>query len=302
MKHHNDREQNIKVAVFLNILFTIIEVVGGLWTNSLVILSDALHDFGDSVSLTISWIAERGAKRKPDIRRTFGYQRLSLLAALFSAVVLASGSIFILSKAIPRLLKPEHVNASGMIALSIIGVLFNGVGFLRLKRGRSMNERVLSWHLLEDVLGWTVVLIGSIIIRFWDYYLLDPLMTVGYTVFILWGVSRNLKETLNILLQGVPSHIDLSHVKDGLLRLEGVKGVHDLHIWSLEGETDILTGHIVVDDKLLKTPDQTRRMIKEELAKRHIEHSTIELESERFCSGIECEQDLKDRRQRSNVR
>lgn len=287
--NHNNREKNIKVAVFLNVFFTVIELVGGLWTNSLTILSDALHDFGDSLTLISSWVVERKAKKEPDTKRTFGYQRLSLFAALFTALVLTAGSLFILSRAIPRLINPEHVNANGMILLAIIGITINGAGVLRLKRGQSMNERVLTWHLLEDVLGWAMVLIGSVIIRIWDNHIIDPIMTVGYTVFILWGVTKNLRETLNIFLQGVPAHIDISHLKAGLLGIGGVKGIHDVHVWSLEGETDIFTGHIVVEDQLLEDTDQTRRIIKQELQKHHIEHSTIELESEKYCSGVDCQ-------------
>ncbi len=288
LHHHSSREQNIRVAVFLNLGFTVLELVGGLWTNSLAILSEALHDFGDSVTLTTSWVAERGAKRAPDTRRTFGYQRLSLFAAVFSAVVLSVGSLFILSRAVPRLLNPEHVNADGMIGLAVIGILFNGAAFFRLRKGQSLNERVLSWHLLEDVLGWGVILVGSTIIHFWDNHLIDPIMTMGYTIFILWGVARNLRETVNILLQGVPEHIDLDQIKSGLLALGGIIGVHDVHVWSLEGETDIFTGHIVVEDQLLGTSGHTVAMIKEELAKHHIEHSTIELERPDGCSGVEC--------------
>ncbi|MFV1917039.1 MAG: cation diffusion facilitator family transporter [Patescibacteria group bacterium] len=291
MSKRDSREQNIKIAVFLNVSFTILEIIGGLFTNSLTILSDALHDFGDSVTLISSWVLEKKAKKKPDARRTFGYQRLSLLSALFASIVLVGGSLFILSKAIPRLLNPEHVNAKGMIILAVIGIIFNGLGFLRLKKGASVNEKVLTWHLLEDVLGWVVVFVGSVIILFWDSHIIDPIMTIGYTVFIFWGVTKNLKEAFNIFLQGVPAHIDTGNVKKGLISLKGVIGVHDIHIWSLEGETDIFTGHIVVDEKLLQRPDDTRRLVKKELDKHHIEHSTIELESEHYCSGIECEVD-----------
>ena len=287
--HNHSREKNIKVAIFLNVTFTIIEVIGGLWTNSLAILSDALHDFGDSVALIASWILERKSQKHADSKRTFGYQRLSLFSALFAALVLVGGSIFILTQTIPRLITPEHVNAPGMIALAVMGIVFNGIGFYRLKKGGSMNEKVLSWHLLEDVLGWSVILIGAVVIQFWDYHLIDPLLTIGFILFTLWGVVRNIKETINIFLQGVPSHINSVEVKQALLAIPGVLGVHDMHIWSLEGETDIFTGHIVVDPELLKDINDTKKRIKELLKKYHIEHSTIELENKELCSGSECE-------------
>ncbi len=287
--NHDNREKNIKISVFLNIAFTIIEIIGGLWTNSLAILSDALHDFGDSVALIVALIAEKKAKKPADEKRTYGYQRLSLLSALFSGIVLIGGSLFILSKAIPRLLNPEHTNAPGMIGLAIVGIIVNGLGMWRLKQGQSQNEKVLSWHLMEDVLGWAVILIGGVIMYFWDNHIIDPIMTLGFSVFVLWGVLKNLKGTLNIFIQGVPEHIDLEKLKQSLLGINGIKNIHDIHIWSLEGETDIFSGHIVVEENILQQPNDIKKKIKQCLAKHHIEHSTIELENERFCSGIECE-------------
>jgi cobalt-zinc-cadmium efflux system protein len=282
------RERRVQLAALLNAGFTIIEIVGGLWTNSLAILSDALHDFGDSTALLASWLFERGARKSPDTSRTFGYQRLSLFSALFSAMVLIGGSIVIIFQAIPRVLSPENVNSAGMVGIAVIGVLFNSIGFFTLKKGESLNEKVMSWHLLEDVLGWLVILIGGILIYFWDIYMLDPIMTLGLTVFILYNVSKNLKEAINILLEGVPKHININKLKRDLSAIPGVLGLHDIHIWSLEGETDILTAHVVVKEELLKSPDETRKAIKEALRKHHIEHSTVELESRHFCSGIEC--------------
>jgi len=282
------REKRVRLAAFLNLAFTIIELIGGLWTNSLAILSDALHDFGDSVALFASWFFERGAHKSPDINRTFGYQRLSLFSAIFSASILIGGSIVIIFQAIPRLLNPELVNSLGMVGIALLGILFNGIGFLRLKKGESLNEEVLSWHLLEDVLGWIAILVGGLIIYFWKIYILDPILTICLTVFILLIVSKSLKEAVNILLQGVPKHINFVEVKGEITSLKGVLGIHDLHIWSLEGETDILTAHVILEDTLLKNPDETKKNIKAILKKHHIEHSTIELESIYFCSGVEC--------------
>lgn len=286
---HNNGEKNIRIAVFLNVTFTIIEIIGGLWTNSLAILSDALHDLGDSIVLISSWVLERKSTAPADKKRTFGYRRLSLVSALLSAAVLVGGSLFILSQAIPRLINPEHVYAPGMIGLAIVGLIFNGIGFYRLKKGSSMNERVLSWHLLDDVLGWGVILIGAIIIQFWDNHIIDPLMTIGFIAFTLWGVSKNIRETFNIFLQGVPAHINVESIKRDLLSITGVKGVHDIHVWSMEGETDIFTGHIVVDQSLLEDSSSTKKKIMEVLQHHHIEHSTVELETKDSCSGTECE-------------
>ncbi len=289
-----EREKRVRFAAFVNFAFTIVEIVGGLWTNSLAILSDALHDFGDSIALLVSWLFERGAKRAPDTRYTFGYQRLSLFSALFSAAVLVGGSIVIIFQAIPRFFSPESVNAFGMVGLAVVGIAFNGAGFFLLKRGESLNEKVLSWHLLEDVLGWIGILVGGLIIYFWNFTLIDPIITVALTAFILFNVARNLREAISILLQGVPKHINLEAVKQDIKAIKGVLDMHDIHIWSLEGETDVFSAHVVVDDETLeKRPQQTKQTIKDALKKHHIEHSTIELEGKGQCTGMVCEEKHK---------
>lgn len=289
-----DREKNVGFAAFLNILFTIIEIIGGLLTNSLALLADALHDFADSFALIVAWYAEKQAKKPATSKMTFGYRRLSLLSAIFAIIVLIAGSLFILSQAIPRLINPEPVNAEGMVLIAILGITINGLGYFRLKKGMSQNEKILSWHLLEDILGWVFLLIGAVLIRFWNEPVIDPLMTIGFTLFVLWGVSKNAKETFNLLLEGVPEYIDIDEVKGSILSVEGVKKVHDVHIWSLEGETDILTAHVVVEDKYLQKPDKIKQSIKSKLKELHIEHSTLELESEGSCSGTVCILDLKN--------
>jgi cobalt-zinc-cadmium efflux system protein len=287
----HEREKRVRFAAFLNLAFTVLELVGGFWTNSLAILSDALHDFGDSIALLISWLFERGAKKSPDTTRTFGYQRLSLFSALFSASILIGGSIVIIFQAIPRFFNPELVNAFGMVGIAIIGIIFNGAGFFLLKKGESLNEQVLSWHLLEDVLGWAAILVGGVIIYFWEIYILDPILTVALTAFVIYNVANSLREAINILMQGVPRHINLEAVKKDITAIKGVLGIHDIHIWSLEGETDIFSAHIVLDNDTLKNrPEETKLTIKETLKKHHIEHSTIEIESKYRCAGMVCEE------------
>jgi cobalt-zinc-cadmium efflux system protein len=275
-------------AAALNILFTVIEFIGGLLTNSLALMADALHDLADSFALIIAWFAEKKAKKPATSKMTFGYRRLSLLSAVFATIVLIAGSLLILSQAIPRLINPEPVNAEGMLLIAIIGIIINGLGFVRLKKGMSQSEKILSWHLLEDILGWVALLIGAVIINFWNEPIIDPIMTIGFTIFVLWGVSRNAKETFNLLLEGVPAYIDIDKVKDSILSIEGVKRVHDVHIWSLEGETDILTAHVVVENKYLQEPDTIKQSIKSKLKELHIEHSTLELEGEGVCSETVC--------------
>lgn len=283
-----DREGNIKIAAFLNISFAVVEVVVGFLTNSLAILSNALHDFGDSLVFIFAWILERISKKPADKKRTFGYQRLSLFASFFAAIVLITGSMFVLFNAIPRLIKPEYVKAEGMIFMAVLGLIVNGIGFFRLKNGHSQNEKILSWHLLGDILGWVVIFIGGIIIKFWHNYLIDPIITIGFTCFVLYGVFRNLREGFNIFLEGIPEHVDAEKIKQLVLAIDGVKGIYDVHVWSLEGETSILTARVFIEDALLAKSSEIRNLIKEILEKNNIHHSTIEIEIEKFCVGQEC--------------
>ena len=147
---------------------------------------------------------------------------------------------------------------------------------------------MVSWHLLEDFFGWSTILVGAIVMYFFNYPIIDPIITIGYTLFILKGVYKNMTKTVNILMQGVPEHISQKRIEDTVKNLEGVVGMHDVHIWSLEGKTDILTAHVVVEDRLLDQLNSTRKRIKDIMQDHHVEHSTIELESAEFCSGIEC--------------
>ncbi len=286
--HHVGRGGNILFAAILNLSFTIIEIIGGILTNSVAILSDALHDLGDSIALFTAYIAEKQSERSPDKKRTFGYARISVFSALFSAVILIVGSIFILTEAIQRLFSPEPVHAAGMILLAVFGVGVNLIAFFRLSRGMSANEKVLSWHLLEDVIGWAAVLVGAIIIYFTDFYLIDPILTVGYTLFILWGVYGGLKNVVNILMQGTPASIDVEKIKETILEVAEVQAVHDIHVWSLEGEHNVLTCHVVLDNGTIAETKRIKESIEDKMKPFHISHTTIECEIEGECVGKDC--------------
>jgi cobalt-zinc-cadmium efflux system protein len=286
--HHGDRKGNILFAAILNFTFVIIEVIGGILTNSVAILSDALHDFGDSIALFSAYFAEKQAERSPDKKRTFGYARISVFSALFSAVILIVGSIFILNEAVQRLFSPEPVHATGMILLAVFGVGVNLVAFFRLSKGLSANEKVLSWHLLEDVIGWAAVLVGAIIIYFTDFYIIDPILTVGYTLFILWGVWGGLKNVMNILMQGTPAEVDIEKIKQEILNIDEVQAVHDIHVWSLDGEHNVLTCHVVLKNCTVAETKRVKENIEEHMKAFHINHTTIECEVDGECVGKDC--------------
>jgi cobalt-zinc-cadmium efflux system protein len=258
-----------------------VEIIGGLLTNSVAILSDAIHDFGDSLSIGLSIYLEKVSHKKRDHKFSFGYRRFSLLAALINSLVLIVGSLIILNEAIPRIFSPEDVNVKGMFLLSILGVTVNGVAVLKIKSGKSLNERVITWHLLEDVLGWVAILIVSIVMYFWTLPILDPILSIVITMIIFWNVIKRLRETLNIFLQAVPSNVNVKSIENKITEIEDVLSVHDTHIWSLDGQYSIMSTHIILSSDL--DVDQyagIKKQVKQLCLEYNIQHVTLELETE----------------------
>lgn len=277
--HHHSSEANIGLAFLLNLLFTIIEFIGGWLTNSTAIMADAVHDLGDSLSLGFGWLLQRLSKRHADEQFSYGYSRFSLLGALINGAVLVAGSIWILSEAIPRLLNPQMPVAEGMLGLAVLGVVVNGWAAWSLSRGKTLNERVLNWHLLEDVLGWIAVLIVSIILLFVDWPILDPILSIAFTLFILFNVFRYLKRTLVIFLQAVPDKKLKQMIQQRLSEIDQVGDIHHLHLWSLDGEHHVMTAHLV----LANHPDseqqiELKQRIADLLSDLNLSHTTIEFE------------------------
>jgi cobalt-zinc-cadmium efflux system protein len=288
--HHNHTQGNIKIAFFLNLAFTLIEIIGGLLTNSMAILSDALHDLGDSLSLGFAWFLENYSKKKADHKFSYGYARFSILGALINSLVLFGGSLLILSKAIPRIFNPEAVHPQGMFVLAIFGIIINGVAVLKLKKGSSLNEKVVSWHLLEDVFGWIAILLTSIVLMFVDLPIIDPLLSIALTLYVLFNIIKNLKGVLNIMLEGVPEPYAIDDIEAIILDLAGIKSVHHTHIWSLSGEKIFLSTHVVIDkDTDYKSITQYKKKIRQVLMDENIEHATIEVDfEEKTCHDKNC--------------
>jgi cobalt-zinc-cadmium efflux system protein len=278
--HSHDSGQNIAVAFFLNLFFCIIELIGGLFTNSIAILSDALHDFGDSISLGMAWYFQKIAKRKPDARYTYGYKRFSTLSALMNSLILLTGSGIVLFESVQRIFEPAKTNAQGMFVLAILGVAVNGAAVFRLRKGSSLNERVVSLHMLEDVLGWVAVLIASAVMMFVNVPVLDPLLSIGISFYILYNVYHNLRSVFRVILQGKPAEVDEKVIRESLLGLPNVLEIHDLHIWTLDSEYMVLTVHLVVDSSIEKKEQQALRAAAHQMLKeKNIQHATIEIES-----------------------
>jgi cobalt-zinc-cadmium efflux system protein len=276
---HNVSTGRIGVAFWLNSFFTIIEFIGGILTNSTAIMADAVHDLGDSLSIGLAWLLSRISNRHPDDAYTYGYHRFSLLGALVNGVVLIVGSVWVLSEALPRLFAPEMPHAQGMFWLAILGVSVNGVAAWKLSKGKTLNERVLNWHLLEDVLGWLAVLIVSVLLVFFDWPILDPVLSIGFTLFILVNVVKNTLQTTSVFLQSVPDNEMLAVIREKLLSLEHVNAIHHVHLWSLDGERHVLTAHLEIDNMITATRQkQIKREISEQLTDFPLAHTTIEFE------------------------
>ena len=281
MHSHNQHQnvKNIKVAFFLNLGFSLAEMIGGFLTNSMAILADALHDFGDSLSLAFSWRMEKLSDKKGDQRFSYGYRRFSLLSALISAVILLVGSVFVINEAIQRLSNPQHSNAQGMLVFALIGIAVNGYAAFRTSHGKNMNSRIISWHLLEDVLGWTAVLVVSIVLLVKDIYILDPLLSLGVTGIVLFNVIKNLKQTLSLFLQGVPKSVNVGAIEGEILKMDMVNGIHHTHVWSLDGEQHVLTTHVELKDGAKKEQIRAIKSKIKELSERNdLAHTTVEFE------------------------
>lgn len=279
-RHHVGAEKRIGTAFFLNLAFTLIEIAGGLLTNSMAILSDALHDLGDSLALGLSWRFARLSKRTGDEVYTFGYRRFSLLGALAMSVFLFGGGAVVLFESIPRILSPEATNVPGMLGIAVVGVVVNGVAALRMRGGSSLGERIVTWHFVEDVLGWVAVLIAALVMMFHDIPIIDPILSILITLYVLWNVGKRLKDTLVILLQGVPDGVDLNTVVAAIRAVPGVCDVHHTHIWSQDGEHHVLTAHVVIENAdSFDEVAALRGQIKGELLHLGIRHATIEIES-----------------------
>ncbi len=287
--HHHSHAAtgNIAVAFFVNLGFALVELLGGLWTNSIAILSDAFHDFGDSLSLAVAWRLQKVSERGADANYTYGYRRFALLGALFISAVLLVGSGFIIRACIGRIMAPQETDAGGMLGLAVFGVLVNGFAAWRLKRGGSLSERAVMLHMMEDVLGWLAVLAVSVVMLFVDVPILDPLLSICISGWVLWNVYRNLRETFRVLLQHAPKGIDAERLERAIVAVDGVESIHDLHLWSLDGEQHISTLHAVVASGL--GVDEQRRIkqsIRGICREFGIGHATIELETVGECCDL----------------
>ena len=278
-------EKNILIAFLLNLCFSLFEFVGGIFTGSVAIVSDAVHDIGDAISISFSFFLENKSKKQPNETYTYGYGRYSVIGSVVTTLILLFGSVMVIYKAILRIINPTPIHYNGMILFAVIGAVVNLTAVFFTKDGHSLNQKAVNLHMLEDVLGWIVVLVGAIVMRLTNFALIDPIMSIGVSLFILINAVKNLKDVLNIFLEKTPHGINIIDIKEAILAIDNVFDVHHVHVWSMDGFHNYATMHIVTNADSHKIKDKVRKKLKEH----GINHATLELESEgELCHEPHC--------------
>ena len=284
-----ESKKTILLAFLLNLSFSIFEFIGGIFTCSVAIISDAVHDLGDAVSIGISFLFEKKSEKSPDEKYTYGYARFSLLGSIITNLILLLGSAMVIYNAVRRIIAPVQINYDGMIVFAVVGVCVNLCAALFTRRGESLNQKAVNLHLLEDALGWIVVLVGAIVMRFTDISIIDPIMSICVAIFIFISASKNLNEVIDIFLERTPRNINVDEIRTHLLRIDGIANVHHIHVRSIDGQHHYATMHIVFNGNAQAIKAQVR----EELSEHGIVHTTLELEEEgEACCAKECRLDF----------
>ncbi len=278
-------ERNILIAFILNLSFAVFEFIGGIITGSVAISSDAVHDVGDAASIGISYFLEKKSKKQPDEKYTYGYARYSVIGGFITTLILLVGAIVMIYNSVHKIISPTEINYTGMIIFAAVGIVVNFCAAIFTHGGGSLNQKAVNLHMLEDVLGWLVVLAGAVVMKFTDFALLDPIMSIGVSVFILVSAVRNLKDIVDLFLEKAPRDVDAAEIKEHIAEIDGVLDVHHIHLWSMDGQSGYATMHIVTDGE----PQRIKEEVREELRKHGIGHATIEIErSSENCRDVEC--------------
>ncbi|MFU1859642.1 cation diffusion facilitator family transporter [Sphingobacterium sp. NGMCC 1.201703] len=305
-KHHHSPRNGITLAFWLNLIFSIIEIIGGMLTNSTAIISDAFHDFMDALAIGAAVLLEKISGKKRTSTFSYGYRRFSLLSALTMSVFLLVGAVLMIGTAYDSFLSPKVVDSKGMLWLAVLGILINGFAFLRIKKSdghahghahhhhghghsHDHNSRAIMLHLLEDVLGWVAVLIGAVVIYYTGWYWIDGLLTLAIAGFIGYNASKNLISTMKIVLQSVPENVNLQQLHLELKSIDGIEDIHDLHVWSIDGSYNIGSLHAVVDPNGKHAKADVLLSIVKLMEKHTIQHPTVQLEERTGnCKLIAC--------------
>ena len=279
--HHHSygSDKKILTAFFLNLFFVFVEIFGGFFTNSFAILSDAIHDLGDCVAIGFAYVMEKLSKKAPDEKYTYGYRRYSLLSAIATSLLLVVSSVFVVCGAIIRLGEPQEIKAGIMLVVAVFGVIINGAAVIITHKGTGANERAVSLHMLEDVLGWVAVLAGSALIYAFKWYFIDGILSLCIAVFLLIHSVINIKDVFAILLEKSPEGFDVQDYKDKISSIEGVENVHHLHIWSLDGERVMATLHVRLKEKNdIASYARIKATVEKISEEAGIEHLTVQID------------------------
>lgn len=275
--HSDTAGRNILSAFFINLTFTVISLIGGWLTNSMAIISDSIHDLGCTLSIALAWVFERIAGHTPTPRFTFGYRRFTLLGAFVNAFILLGGASIVLYESFGRMASPEEVNAEGMLWFALLAILCKGLAVWRTWKGASVNQRMVSLHLLGDCLGWVAVLLASIVMMFVEIPLLDPILSVCISLYILYNVVRNLIVAFRIVLEGVPVTIDYLTLKAEMKALEGVDEIEALRVWSMDNVHHAATVALTTTLTTLEEVEVMKSSLRQLLIQHSIELSVIEV-------------------------
>ena len=275
--HHEGAGNNILTAFFINLTFTAISLVGGWLTNSMAIISDSIHDLGCTLSIALAWLFERIAKHHPTARFNFGYRRFALLGAFVNAAILLSGSSVVFYESVKRMSSPEEVNAEGMLWFAILAILFKGVAVWHTWKGASVNQRMVSLHLLGDCLGWVAVLMASAVMMFVEIPLLDPILSVCISLYILYNVVRNLVTAFRIVLEGVPSSVNYEALHGEVATLQGIDEIHALRVWSMDNVHHAAEVELTTTLESLREVEQLKASLRTLLAAHGIVQTTVDV-------------------------
>ncbi len=265
------------VAFFLNLTYAIVEFIAGGIFGSSAVLADSVHDLGDAIAIGISAFLETISNREEDNQYTLGYKRFSLLGALVTAIILMTGSVLVILENVTKILNPQPVNDEGILWLGIIAITINVLASLVVGKGKTKNESILSLHFLEDTLGWLAVILMAIVLRFTNWYILDPLLSLVISFFILSKALPRFWSTLKIFLDAVPEGINIKQVKNGLERLDNVASLNQLNLWTMDGLEKNAIVHLCLEDweQMTETKNQVRQLLEE----RGVQNITIEVDT-----------------------
>ena len=275
--HHKNASENLAFVFLMNLSFNIIVIIGGLATNSMAIIADCIHDLSDTISIALAWVLEKISQKESSNNYSYGYQRFSILGAIIISIFVIIMAGIILSEAIPRLFAPEGIDAEGMLIISIIGLVFKSLSVYRLHGSETFNEKAIFFHQLGDIFEWLAILILSIVLIFWDgAQYLDPFVSIGIALWLIFNLSRNLYKAIQVILQKTPDNFDVNEFKTLIMGIKGVENIDDFHIWSLDGIDSVMTLKIEVD--FTKNLNEIKKEIYTISNKYHVIDITIEFE------------------------